>query len=352
MTSYRERVKVGTRFYLHLLYIFAITMLAGACVLGFLWFWLSDYERKSPEGSLHIYLNNIRKGNYSELYEESKNVFYQLNDEETYAKYLKQTYQNVDLSKAGFVKLSYSDNVFSYYDIIVDGDYVASLQSTKADDGKRYYVRTNFNQYNYFFEKFNDASSIKVNDLELIGNISPTDNMESRLFEGSNTPNDIMVTRYYLDNILKEPVVTTDDPKSVVVKDLANNVYYIGDKPDKETLSTYEDLIYKVATTYCKYITKDAMYYEIRRLLYPNTTFQEALSTFENTWFTDHQSIEFKNVKIFDVMEFDEGFIGSISFDYVVIADDEVSKTYTSTYQLTFMNRYGQYLASNLKIGE
>ena len=97
-------------------------MLAGACVLGFLWFWLSDYERKSPEGSLHIYLNNIRKGNYSELYEESKNVFYQLNDEETYAQYLEQTYQNVDLSKAGFVKLSYSDNVFSYYDIIVDGD--------------------------------------------------------------------------------------------------------------------------------------------------------------------------------------------------------------------------------------
>ena len=67
MTSYRERVKVGTRFYLHLLYIFAITMLAGACVLGFLWFWLCDYERKSPEGSLHIYLNNIRKGKYSDL---------------------------------------------------------------------------------------------------------------------------------------------------------------------------------------------------------------------------------------------------------------------------------------------
>ena len=115
---------------------------------------------------------------------------------------------------------------------------------------------------------------------------------------------------------------------------------------------TYVDLFFKVASTYCNYITKDAMYYEIRRLLYPNTTFQDALSTFENTWFTDHQSIEFKNVKIFDVMEFDEGFIGSISFDYVVIADDEVSKTYTSTYQLTFMNRYGQYLASNLKIGE
>ena len=48
---------------------------------------------------------------------------------------------------------------------------------------------------------------------------------------------------------------------------LANNVYYIGNKPDKEMLTTYEDLIYKVATTYCKYITKDAMYYEIRRRL-------------------------------------------------------------------------------------
>lgn len=349
--NYNERKKIEPGFYHYLLFVFTITMLAGFCVLGFLWMWLTNYEKATPEGSMNIYFDNIQAGNYEKLYEESKEVFYQLNDYESYANYLANKYVGYDLDKAGYIKLAYSNADYSYYDVVIDGDYISTLQLKQAEDKKRYYVRTNMNDYSFTVEYFNDAQDVYINGVKITDEFLAADSIESSLTEGTNYPDAPMVKRYFFDNIINTPTVTTDDPNSVVVNDLGGSAFYVGNKPNAEDLATYEELISNAAMTYCKYITRDALYYQIRQLLLPNTTFAEALSTFENTWFTDHDTISFENVEIFEVMEFEDGFIGSIKFDYVVEAHD-VSQTYSSTYQLTFKNQNGRYLVSNLKIGD
>lgn len=347
---YNQRKKVEPTFYRYLIFVFIITMIAGFCVLGFLYTWLENYEKSSTEGSMNIYFDNIQAGNYEEIYEESKNVFYQLNDYETYTNYLTNKYADIDLDKAGYIKLGYSNEEFSYYDVVINGDYISTLQLKQAKDESRYYVRTMINDYSFSVEYFNEPTEVYINDVLINDDFLAAKDIESTLTEGTNYPEPPMVNRYFFDNIINTPTVTTNDPNSIVVSDIGGTSFYVGNKPNNENLTIFEELIYNAATTYCKYITKDAMYYQIRNLLLPNTTFAEALSTFENTWFTDHDSISFENVEIFDVMEFEDGFIGSIKFDYVVEAHD-VSQTYSSTYQLTFKNQNDRYLVSNLKIG-
>ncbi|MDY5252443.1 MAG: hypothetical protein SPH32_06840 [Erysipelotrichaceae bacterium] len=349
--NYNERKKIEKGFYRYLLFVFSITMLAGACVLGFLWMWLTKYEMATPEGSMNIYFDNIQAGNYEKLYEESKEVFYQLNDYETYANYLENKYQGYDLDKVGYIKLAYSNHEYSYYDVVINGDYISTLQIKQAEDKKRYYVRTNMNDYSFTVEYFNEPTDVYINDVKINDAFLAAQDIESNLTEGTNYPEPPMVDRYFFDNIIDTPTVTTSDPNSVVVNDLGGSAFYVGNKPSPENLAEYEELIKNAAMTYCKYITRDAMYYQIRQLLLPNTVFADALSTFENTWFTAHDSISFENVEVFEVMEFEDGFIGSIKFDYIVEAHD-VSQTYSSIYQLTFKEQNGRYLVSNLKIGD
>ncbi|MCI5772977.1 MAG: hypothetical protein MR210_00255, partial [Erysipelotrichaceae bacterium] len=227
----------------------------------------------------------------------------------------------------------------------------STLQIKQAEDKKRYYVRTNMNDYSFTVEYFNEPTDVYINDVKINDAFLAAQDIESNLTEGTNYPEPPMVDRYFFDNIIDTPTVTTSDPNSVVVNDLGGSAFYVGNKPSPENLAEYEELIKNAAMTYCKYITRDAMYYQIRQLLLPNTVFADALSTFENTWFTAHDSISFENVEVFEVMEFEDGFIGSIKFDYIVEAHD-VSQTYSSIYQLTFKEQNGRYLVSNLKIGD
>ena len=67
---YNQRKKVEPTFYRYLIFVFIITMIAGFCVLGFLYTWLENYEKSSAEGSMNIYFDNIQAGNYEEIYEE------------------------------------------------------------------------------------------------------------------------------------------------------------------------------------------------------------------------------------------------------------------------------------------
>lgn len=346
--SYAERTKVNASFYRHLIVVFVVTCICCFAVLGFEWMWLTNYEKSTPEGVMNIYLKDIKDEKFDKIYDESQKVFYQFNDIDTYTNFLKEKYQHADIKKAGYSKLAYSNEEFSYYDVIVDGNLVSNLQVRKVNH--KYYARTNFQDYNYFIDVFNGDKDLKINGVDVSdANYSAID-VESFLTLNTNYPNGPIVNRLYFDNILEDPTVTSVNSDSIVIKDISSNVFYVGDKPATDNIEIFEEYIYNAATTYCKYITKDALYYQIRNLLLPNTVFQEALSTFENTWFTDHDSIEFENVEIYDIMEFDEGFIGTISFDYIVSTHD-VTKAYNSIYQLTFKEVNNKYLVSNLKIG-
>lgn len=346
--SYSERTKVNASFYRHLIVVFIVTCICCFAVLGFEWMWLANYEKSTPEGVMNIYLKDIKAENFDKIYEESQKVFYQFNDIDTYTAFLKEKYHNANIKDAGYSKLAYSNEEFSYYDVIVDGDLVSNLQVRKV--ANKYYARTNLQDYNYFIDVFNGDKNLKINGIDISDASYSAIDVESFLTLNTNYPNAPIINRLYFDNIIEEPTVTSNNSDSIVVKDISSNVFYVGNKVSTDNIEAFEEYIYDAATTYCKYITKDAMYYQIRNLLLPNTVFQEALSTFENTWFTDHDSIEFENVEIYDIMEFDEGFIGTISFDYIVSTHD-VTKTYNSTYQLTFKEVNNKYLVSNLKIG-
>ena len=61
------------------------------------------------------------------------------------------------------------------------------------------------------------------------------------------------------------------------------------------------------------------------------------MNSFDNQWFTTHETISYQNIEISDVLPIGENaFIGSIKFDYVVTATN-VSQTYSNFYQMYFV---------------
>ena len=108
-------------------------------------------------------------------------------------------------------------------------------------------------------------------------------------------------------------------------------------------------MINDTAMAYCQYITEDGTLYELKQHLLPGTVFYDAISSFDNQWFTTHESIDYQNMQIHDVMALgDDAFMGSISFDYVVTATN-VQQTYSNFYQMFFIkDRNGDWKCINI----
>ena len=145
------------------------------------------------------------------------------------------------------------------------------------------------------------------------------------------------VTRYPISSLVGTPDVKPASADTAVVRDYTSQSYYIGRKPTSEQGDEFAENMYDTAVAYCKFVTRDGTRYSITSRLYPGTNFYDFVSTFDNSWVTDHDSIQFENVKVYDLLPFgDTAFIGTISFDYKLIADD-VTGTYSQAYQMFFV---------------
>ena len=110
--------------------------------------------------------------------------------------------------------------------------------------------------------------------------------------------------------------------------------------------------IREAATTYAMMISEDASFSDLRPYLYRQSETYDALASFNNQYFSTHDSVRFDNVQVTDLIVFGdgEGFMGTISFDYIVTIEGQTSRTYSSTYQMTWLDVDGEYLCSNLVI--
>ncbi|MCI6272244.1 MAG: hypothetical protein MR601_04780 [Erysipelotrichaceae bacterium] len=344
--SVRDRSKVERSFYFKLLMAFVITNLIGVLILGYISYRLRKYEEATPTGAIRAYLELVKNKDYDKIYDESKLVFAQFNPKEDYTNYLKSIYENVDLDSATFARQSYSNDEFSYYNIKINNETISTVQLKKDD--KLYHVKTLSSVWNF---KFDVADNIEFSINEQLvdnGYISETDvktNAYTNTQDQSNVPN---ITRYHLDNFVNIPKVVTNNNDYLAVKDFIEDQFYIGKIPINEEKIELEELIQKTAETYSKYITEDETFYNLKKLLNKNTTFYEGISSFYNGWYSSHESVDFLNTEIYDVIKLsDNAFIGTIKYDYQVIAKDK-TQNYPTTYQLFFLKENDKWLCTNI----
>ncbi len=314
---------------------------------------LINYERKTENYALTTHINLLQKGDYKKVYRESKKYFNQFNSEEVYIDQLKNIYESYDLKKTSFSIKKESSETYKYYDCLVDGIPISTIEIIRSQDGKRWVARTQTLIQNYKIETFDD-SLISVNNINLTDIFVVKTNEISEAYSNLKDKDEAIHydKRYFIDNIIELPSVTSSLEKNIIIKEANKEYIFVAEKPTASELKTFEKLIEDTAKLYCKYITKDEQFTSLKKYLHPKTTFYDAIRSFNNSFFSTHTKTEFKNISIYDIGKIkDNGFIGHIKFDYIVYIGTR-SQTYPNTYQMTFLKTKDGYLLTNLTIAK
>lgn len=334
--TYREKLKSGAKFYSNLLRIFIATLLIGIITCGYLYYWLYRYEKQSINGAMTQYVKDVTDRKFDKVYYDDSRYFVELNTKEAVTDFLLYVFGD---KKPGGVTFSWADSSgdTQYYDCYYRQSYICTLECKKPEGSKVWKVRTLIGSANYDIDIL-DGSSIRINDIPITSSFSHDDDMIPGAYEGyeldEKLPN---VTRFHISNLVGEPAITSEQSNDVIVRDHSAYRYYVGPKATPEQYSDFAELITDTAMAYCQFITEDGTLYDLKQHLLPGTVFYDAVSSFDNQWFTTHESIEYQNLEILEVMPLgDNAFIGSIKFDYVVTATN-VSQTYSNYYQMFFI---------------
>ncbi len=348
--SYKERSKVGSRFYIFLIELFVVASLICAVGLGYLWYWLERYEKRSVNGALTEYTYMVARKEWDAIYQMDIENFVELNSKEAIIDYLIWLYGDRNMTGVTFAYAG-GDDYSQYYDVYYQEEKFCSLETRKPEGSETWKVRTVSQNHTYMFDVLDDTE-FSINNVKISDRYYHEDGHIPYGFETLDLEENIFpnTTRYTVGGFIYAPQVQLPDDK-MIVRDSTDNLFYIGPKPTKEQIEEYSEEIKETSFAYCMFITEDGTLYNLNQHLYPYTTFYDGINGFDNQWFSIHDSIEFKNVEVFDVMPIGENaFIGSISFDYEVIWG-EIDKTYSSSYQLFFIkDSQDLWKATNLAI--
>ncbi len=344
--SYKKRLAVGRRFYRKLFRVFLATVIICATALAYMYFWLYRYEKRSITGAMRQYFTDVENHNWDELYETDTEYFVEFNTKESFTKYLTYMYDGI---KAGGMTFTWMDGTDTekYYDAYYQQTKRGTLECIKPEDSQSWIVHSLISGKTFQFDVIGNTS-FSINNIKVTSKYV-TEGSIPAVFEETGY-DEIMpqVTRYAVPNFIDAPDVVLSDPGYTVVRDYSGNQFYIGPVISSELFSEYAREIENTAVAYCKYITEDGYLYDLRQHLVEGTEFDTAIKSFDNGWFSNHDSIEFQNMVIENVMPLgDDAFIGEISFDYVVAAGSNV-KTYSSAYQMYFIRQNGKWKTINI----
>lgn len=351
---HKQLAKVPPHFYLKLVLLFLILVFVCSIGLFFEYQWLEYYENSQPASAANRYLTRLKERNYDEIYDEAALIKPIVNTKEQLHNYLyeKYDYMNVDelyisedfgcsLNNPDLhcfnIRRNASDTIQTVYTFNVDDKWLALPQMVS-------------NSYTIIVP--DESLSLSLNGLTVTDD---TNKNEDALFYQSfanldNTSNLKAFPNYTVSEIIDNtPEFEVSNPNYLALQDPIQPYIYVGKKPDGENALKYEELIAETAKLYCQYITADISLWQLTSVLYPYSWFYDQVRTFENIWFTDHEKIEFKDINVSNIIELDDqGFMGNIEFDYIVTTNKGASKVYHTAYQITFIDSYGSYKASNI----
>ena len=334
--AYSEQLKSGARFYSALLHLFIAVILIGSIACGYLYWWLYRYEKQSINGALTQYVKDVTDRNWDKVYYDDSRYFTELNTKENVIDFLFYVYGD---KKPGGMTFSWmdSDGTNEYYDCYYRQSYISTLEVTKPEGSNVWKVRTLIGSNNYEFDLL-EGSTFRINEIPITTSYTHEDNHIPAAYEGYELDDRLpAVSRYFINNLVGTPAIETERDTDIAVRDESTFRYYIGPKPTPEQYSDFANEISDTAMAYAEYITEDGTLYDLTKHLLPGTVFYDAVRSFDNQWFTTHESIEYQNIELKGILPLgDNAFIGSISFDYVVTATN-VSQTYSHAYQMYFI---------------
>lgn len=320
--------------------IYAVVLcIAGGAVLVWLNSTLTAYEATTPGAALEQYATWVREKNYQAIFEHAEFETDIINTKEEHIKYLSRVYayDNQQITFRERVSLKEDEKLYSVYfnDVRVG---IVSLTSRTLDGNVRWQVKPQlvFQKDYTLVCDGNARLTVNGNDIALLG-FTPEE-IQSTVFAGLKDPTLYpALYRYTLSGLLNEPEVSAlslNGTPCTVSKD-DHNILVTHTYTAKE-IEEQKALAQKAATTYAKFVAKDATKNQIQALIYKESDLYQAIRDFYNGWFSTHEDYEFRDMEIKNYCNYtDIDFTCEVKFQPVYIRKGKEFNGEIAHYRIT-----------------
>lgn len=298
-----------------------------------------EAEADMPESAISTYLGQIKKADYSGIYENSLIVAPHYNSREDYVAKLEEIYQDVDTSKIRYH--DQSTDTETRYALVLDGKYLASVKLVQSTDGK-WIASTEFSGNQNYILEVPTGETVVVNDIELSREQMIEEGVVASNFSGLKNTNDAPhVDKYELNNLLGEPKIALQSgEETTTLKDVITGHLFMGKPADN---ADYANVFSSAAKTVASFPAKEGNLASVGAITIQASEFYERIATMQNQWFSDHHTSNFSNMNVRNIIQQSEDtMVGYVTFDYYA-ANSEVNRTWNAGYQITFMKVNGDW---------
>ena len=303
----------------------------------------ASYEADMPEVQINEVMNEIRNGNYGDIFAATQSIAPSLDSEETYIERLTEILSYGDPADLAAEPVSIGDTERTYR--LVNGDTLLGTLTLLNDNGSWKPA---------FPIKGTETYTVEVpQGISLTANGKPVGE-EYRKETGKEASNFFQITDssiiptvdiYEFDGLLGEPALNKEEGYAMI-KDVLSGNWLMGKEITDEELK--ERLIY-AAEQIAMYPAQDTPLSNVAAVSDTGAAWYRKYVSLQNYWFTAHDKTELSNETCKAVAQSDDTIVAQIAFDY--FADNgEVSRTWHCGYQLTFRKVGDEYLVCGTEI--
>ncbi len=329
------------RFFKGLCVYFVLMLAAIAVLLWFLYNHLVQYEAATPNAALRSYLTWVETGNYEALYESSGFEETTLNDKAAYLAYVEDLYGDADNLEVR--EQSSGDDAVRRYTLYSNDTRLSTVVLARSTEGNgdTWYATTELVYKEAFTVTASDDVRLQVNGIDLHLLSLPSTDISDTLYpqDEDSTLTLPTIRTYTLEGLLGEPEITAltlnGDSCTVLRDGQEFCVLYPTTEAEQQA---DEDFAVQAATSYAKFVAKDAERSEILSLIHKESPLYDTVRTYSNTWFGEHQSYEFLDTAVTEYRQYSAtDFSCVVSFRPIYYRNGKRIENPTLHYQMSFV---------------
>ncbi len=348
-----EPPKPKKRRFLKGLSIYALLLAAVVAVaLWFFYSFLDQYEAKTPNAALNNYLNRVAMEDYESLYATSGFEETPLNTKKQYISYLASLYDNAeDLSYREQVTTDKSIRRFSLYSGNTKLSNLTLMRSPEGD-GTAWYVSTEITYQEPYHLFVSEDVRLTINDTDVNLLALEPKEVQTNLFptvDGAELTLPV-VYEYVLEDLFTAPILTglTLNGDQCTIRQEGQNLYVVAPTAEEER-QVEETLAIEVATTYAKFVARDASRTKLLSYIHKDSELYQTIRNFSNTWFNTHESYEFRDITVTQFQRYAANDFSCVdNFQPVYVYEGKTIQAAPVHYRMSFLNIEGEWMLYSL----
>ena len=329
----------------------AILVVIGVLGVWFLHAHLAKYEAGTTNAALHTYMEWVETKNYEAIFQAAGFEEGGLNTKQEYLTYFETVFADAtDLS----VREKPTTDGSKRYALYSGNRRLVNLtlSPNPEGNGSGWYASTELTYQKPFTIVASDDIRLTVNGTDINLLSLPSQEVQSSVFPTAEKaePELPVIREYTVEGLLNPPTVTalslSGETCTVVTEGQTLRVVL---PETDEVKKINQDFAVEVATTYAKFVAKDATRTKLLSYIHDDSVFNKTIRNFSNVWFSKHEAYEFRNITVTNYGSYSSSdFFCTVSFDPYYTREGKVIAESPVHYRMTFLRDGDSWLLYNL----